>query len=78
MRNQSRCRNDATPRQCAVVGLKLVDYQSYEVWKTLDANLLSYGIHKVEQSRIMQNSSRYRSTVTSNDVIMRSFKVSSH
>ena len=27
---------------------KPVDYLSYKVWKTLDANLLSYGIHKVE------------------------------
>ena len=51
--NQSRCRNDATPRQCAVVGIKLVDYQSYKVWKTLDANLFSSGIHKVELFKIL-------------------------
>ena len=32
--------------QCAVVELLLVDYQSYKVWKTLDANLFSYGIQE--------------------------------
>ena len=39
--------------QCAVVELLLADYQSYKVWKTLDANLFSYGIHKVKLFKIL-------------------------